>query len=60
MAFEGLAERLQAERDALLAQARAWLPPALRAELDGTEANLAQLQVRLQALEGGEKLLDGL
>lgn len=55
-----LAERLQGERDALLAQARAWLPPALRAELDGTEANLAQLQVRLQALEGGEKLLDGL
>ncbi|MDH5823720.1 DUF4105 domain-containing protein [Luteimonas sp. RD2P54] len=49
----------QAEREHLHAAARGWLPPARRAELDATEANLALLSARLRELhqaEGGLRL----
>src|SRR5690606_26789261 len=40
--------RLRVLRDDLYRQARAWLPPAQRARLEGTEANLALLGDRLR------------
>jgi len=43
--------RLRGLRDDLYRQARQWLPPAQRARLDGTEANLALLGDRLRSID---------
>jgi hypothetical protein len=45
-----LAIRWRTQRDALLAQARDWLPAALRDALDATEANVATLGAQLRRL----------
>jgi hypothetical protein len=54
-----LAQAWQQQRGALIAKARGWLPEDLRASLDATEANVADLQGqvrRLNAAEGGLRL----
>jgi hypothetical protein len=43
-----LSERWRAQRDALLAQARDWLPATQRDALDATEANVATLGAQLR------------
>jgi hypothetical protein len=49
-----LAARWREGNDALLAQARTWLPQALRDSLDGTRANIHALGDRLRALNAAQ------
>ena len=51
---EALAARLQQQRAALLAQARTWLDPSIRASLDASEANVRALGARLRTLHAAE------